>query len=76
MAGVDNEDQKTRIVATTLLHNRILLPYKAEAEQALKRLESSGDVIPPGAKKTLINRWKQIKDVIEQASQIHGLRKT
>ena len=72
-AGADTEDEKSRVAAASLLQNRILLPYEAEAEQALQYLEMTSDAIPWSAKKTLINRWKQIKDVIQQALLIHGL---
>ena len=72
-AGADTEDQESKVAAAKLLQNRVLLPYDAEAEQALRYLERSGDAIPSGAKKTLINRWKQIKDVIQQALLINGL---
>lgn len=75
MAGVDSEDEKSRVAAATLLQNRVLLPYEAEAEEALQRLEKTGDAIPPGAKDTLINRWKQIRDMIQQALLIHGGRR-
>lgn len=72
MAGVGAEDENSKVAAAILLHNRILLPYKDEAEEALQHLERAGDAIPPGAKDTLINRWKQIRDMIQQALLIHG----
>lgn len=73
MAGRHTEDEKGRVAAARLLQNRILLPYKAEAEHVLQYLERTGDAIPLAAKKTLISRWRQIKDVIQQALLIHGL---
>ena len=73
-AGVNTEDDDSRVAAATLLQNHILLPYKAEAEQALQYLEMNGDAIPLSAKQTLIIRWKQIKDVIQHALLIHGVR--
>ena len=71
MAGTDTEDERSRVAAARLLQNRILLPYEAEAERVLQYLERTGDAIPLGAKKALISRWKQIKDVIQQALLIH-----
>lgn len=73
MAGVDTEDAENTVAATLLLQNRILLPYKVEAEEALQHLEKTGDAIPSGAKDTLIRRWIQIGDMIREASLIHGL---
>lgn len=73
MAGIHTEDEKGRVAAARLLQNRILLPYEAEAEHALQDLERIGDAIPLAAKKTLIIRWRQIKDLIQQALLIHGL---
>ena len=73
MAGVDTDDEKSRVAAAILLQNRILLPYKREAEEALQHLERTGDAIPPGAKNTLINRWRQIRDMVQQALLIHGV---
>lgn len=67
MAGVDTEDEKKKVAAATVLRNRILLPYDEEAQEALQNLKTSGNAIPPGAKDTLINRWKQIRDMIQQA---------
>lgn len=66
MAGIDTEDEKSRVAAAILLQNRILLPYEEEAEEALERLESAGDALPPRAKDTLINRWKQIRDMTQK----------
>ena len=71
-AGADTEDEESRVTAAKLLQIHVLLPYLAEAEQALQYLERTGDSIPVGAKKALINRWKQIKDVTQQALLIHG----
>ncbi|CAF9923571.1 MAG: hypothetical protein ALECFALPRED_002475, partial [Alectoria fallacina] len=73
VAGVDTDDEKSRVAAAILLQNRILLPYKREAEEALQHLERTGDAIPPGAKNTLINRWRQIRDMVQQALLIHGV---
>ena len=73
MVGVDTEDEESRVATAKLLRNRILLPYKGEVEKALQRLESVGDSIPPGAKDTLITRWNQIRDMVQQASLIHGV---
>lgn len=75
MAGVDDEDEKSWVAAATLLQDRILLPYEAEAEEALQRLERTGDAIPPFAKDLLMNRWKQIRDMIQQALLIHSVRR-
>ena len=74
MAGIDTQDEKNRVAAAIPLRDRILLPYKEEAEEALQHLERTDNVIPPGAKETLINRWKQIRDIIQQALLIHGVR--
>lgn len=74
MAGIDTQDEKTRVAASMLLQDRILLPYMEEAKEALQHLERTDNVIPPGAKETLINRWKQIRDMIQQALLIHGVR--
>ena len=73
IAGVYTEDEKSRVAAARLLQNDILLPYEAKAELVLQYLEKSGDTIPSIARKTLINRWKQIRDVIQHAMLIHGL---
>lgn len=73
MAGVDIEDEKSRVAAAVLLQNRILLPYEGEAEEALRHLGRIGDAIPQSVKDTLINRWKQIRDMIQQALLIHGV---
>lgn len=73
MAGVDAEDAENKVAAMLLLQNRILLPYIGEAEEALQHLEKTGDAIPSRAKDTLIKRWIQIRDMIRQASLIHGL---
>ena len=73
MAGIDTEDEESRDAVTTLLTNRILLPYQEEAVKALQQLERTGDAIPPGAKATLTQRWKQIRDMIQQALLIHGV---
>ena len=73
MAGVDAENAENKVAAMLLLQNHILLPYKEEAEEALQHLEKTGDAIPSGAKDTLINRWIEIRDMIRQASLIHGL---
>lgn len=75
MAGVGNEDEKSRVAATMLLQDRILLPYEAEAEEALRTLERIGDAIPLCAKDLLMSRWKQIRDMIQQALVIHGVRR-
>lgn len=75
MAGVDTEDEETRVAVVTLLHNRILLPYEREAEEALQHLEMTGNAIPPGAKATLITRWKQIRQMIQQALLVHEFRR-
>ena len=75
MAGVEVEDERRTVAAATLLQNRVLLPYGEEAEKALQHLERSGNAIPIGAKDTLINRWKQIRDMIQQACQVHGVRR-
>ncbi len=74
MAGIDTEDEESRVAAAIILQNRILLPYKEEAEEALRHLEKTGDTIPPGAKDTLINRWKQIRDMLQQALLIHAIQ--
>lgn len=73
MAGIDTEDEESRDAVTTLLTNRILLPYQEEAVKALQQLERTGDAIPQGAKATLTQRWKQIRDMIQQALLIHGV---
>lgn len=73
MVGADTEDEKDRVAAMVFLQNRILLPYEGEAEEALQHLERTGDALPLGAKDTLINRWKQIRDMIRQALLIHGI---
>ena len=73
MAGVDTEDAENKVAAMLLLQDRILLPYKREAEEALQHLEKTSDAIPSGAKDTLIDRWIQIRDMVRQASLIQGL---
>ena len=72
MAGVFSEDEEEGAAVAKFLQNRILLPYEAEAKQALQYLEGIDDAVPPIAKKTLIDRWKQIRDVI-QCALIHDL---
>lgn len=72
MAGVDAEDAENRCAAMMLLRDRILLPYKEEAEMALQHLERTSDAIPSGAKDTLIKRWMQIRDMIQGALLVHG----
>lgn len=67
MAGINTEDEKSRVAAAIVLQNRILLPYEGEAEEALQRLESAGNALPPRARDMLISRWKQIRDMIQQA---------
>ena len=74
MEGVDSEDENSRAAAALLLQNRILLPYKQEAMEVLQYLEKAGDTLPSGAKHTLINRWKQIGDMIQKALIIYGGR--
>lgn len=73
MAGIDVEDAENRFAAILLLRDRILVPYKEEAEKALQHLERTGDVIPSGAKDTLIKRWMQIRDMIQDASLVTDL---
>ena len=74
MEGVDAEDENSKAAAAILLQNRIFLPYKEEAMEVLQYLERAGDALPSGAKHTLINRWKQIRDMIQKALIIHGGR--
>ena len=74
MAGIDNKDEESRVAAAITLQNRILLPYMEEAEEALRHLEKPGDATPPGAKDMLINRWKQIRDMLQQALLIHAIQ--
>ena len=74
MEGVDSEDENSKAAAAILLQNRILLPYKQEAMEVLQYLEKVGDALPSGAKHTLTNRWKQIRDMIQKALIIYGGR--
>ena len=66
MAGIDTENEKNNVAALRLLQNRILLPYEAEAMRALQYLEMNTNAWPTGPRKTLINRWKQIRDILQQ----------
>ena len=74
MEGVDSEDENSKAAAAILLQNRILLPYEQEAMEVLQYLEKAGDTLPSGAKHTLINRWNQIRDMIQKAFIIYGVR--
>ena len=74
MQGVDTENETNKAAAALLLQNRILLPYKQEAMEVLQYLEKAGDTLPSGAKHTLRNRWKQIRDMIQKALIIYGGR--
>ena len=70
MAGVKIDDKDARIDARVLLQNKILLPYADKAEEALYCLERPRNDIPSGPKDTLVKRWRQIKEMIRQASEI------
>ena len=74
MEGVDSEDEDNKAAAAILLQDRILLPYKQEAMEVLQYLERAGGTLPSGAKHTLLNRWKQIRDMIQKALIIYGSR--
>lgn len=74
MAGVEIEDAEKRLAAATFLQNRILLPFKGEAEEALHYLGRTSDELPPGAKNILIKRWKQIRDMIQRALLNQGVQ--
>ena len=67
MAGIDTEDENSRVAAAIALQNRIFLPYGGEAEEALQRLESAGDALPSRARDVLISRWKQIRTMTQRA---------
>ena len=74
MEGVETEDENSKAAAAIILQNRILLPYIEEAMEVLQYLERAGDALPSCAKHTLINRWKQIRDMIQKALFIYGGR--
>ncbi|KAK3172786.1 hypothetical protein OEA41_006111 [Lepraria neglecta] len=75
MAGTFEDDEKTRVYTGIELHNRILSRYEDEADEALKHLEKIGDAIPAGVKEVLTRRWRQIRDLVRQAMDIHEIRR-
>ena len=75
MAGTFEDDEKTRVYTGIELYNRILSPYEDEADEALKHLEKIGDAIPAGVKEVLTRRWRQIRDLVRQAMDIHEIRR-
>ena len=75
MAGTFEDDEKTRAGAGIELHNRIFGPYAREAEKTLDHLEKIGDAIPAGVRDVLTKRWTQIRDLIQNAMDIHEIRR-
>ena len=76
MAGTLEEDNKSRENADMELYDRILKPYGYEADEALEHVKEIGDMIPGGVKEVLTRRWRQIRDLIQQAMDIHDFRRT
>lgn len=76
MAGTFEDDNKSRENADMELCNRILKPYEYEADEALKHVKEIGDTIPGGVKEVLTRRWRQIRDLVQQAMDIHEFRRT
>jgi hypothetical protein len=76
MAGTYEDDNKSKENADMELYKRVLKPYEYEADEALKHVKKIGDVIPGGVKEVLTRRWTQVKELVQQAMDIHEFRGT